>query len=108
MGEGVVLELTNDWYLRARTPLQTVLMESKSCLTMVRILQSIGDNDSSGLEDEIELVWYQFVRMWEFIPWFVFVATGSVSVYTSIRMLMCRYYVVAKPKFVEDYRAMRK
>jgi len=107
MNESIVLDLTNDWFRRSKPMLEPVLMECKSCLTMVRILKAIGDEDKSRLDEEIDLVWFQFVRMWDFIPWFVFMGSGSVAVYTSIKMLMSRYCVVAKPEFVKRYREMR-
>lgn len=106
-GESIVLDMTNDWFRRTKPMLEPVLMQCKSCLTLTRILKAIGKTDESRLEEEMDLVWYQFVRMWDFVPWFTFMCTGSTVVYTSVRLLMSRYCVCAKPEFTKRYLEMR-
>lgn len=106
-GESIVLDMTNDWFRRTKPMLEPVLLECKSCLSMARILKAIGETDPDRLEEEMDLVWYQLVRMWDFIPWFTFMCTGSMITFTSVKLLMTRYCVSAKPNFIEDYRRMR-
>jgi len=106
-GESIVLDMTNDWFRRTKPILDPVIMQCKSCLTLTRILKAIGKTDDNRLEEEMDLVWYQFVRMWDFVPWFTFMCTGSMVVYTSVRLLMSRYCVCAKPEFTKRYLEMR-
>ena len=106
-GESIVLDMTNDWFRRSKPLLEPMIMQCKSCLTVVRVLKVIGKTDQSRLEEEIELVWSQFVRMWDFIPWFVFMCTGSTASFIGMRLLMSRYCTTAKPHFIEDYRVLR-
>lgn len=106
-GEGIVLDMTNEWFARNKRTLDIALMECRSAMTVVRLIRTIGDSSPDKIDEEIEIVWQHFVRSWDFIPWFMFVATGSVTLYSSIKVLMCRYVIDAKPEFLKNYMKFR-
>lgn len=106
-GEGIVLDMTNDWFARNKTAIDMSLMECRSAMTVVRLIRTIGDSVPDKFHEEIEIVWQHFVRAWDFIPWIMFVATGSVTLYSSIKVIMCRYVIDAKPNFIKVYTEFR-
>ena len=90
MSEVFALELTNTWYQQSKAILEPVMIQSKSNLAHIRMLRVVvcdNEADREQLEKMKQLI---FSKVWDFIPWFVFVATGDVARMTGCKLSLTR------------------
>lgn len=99
MGETLMLDLNNSWYRTMKPILEPVIAESKVSLTTA--LQLRNRPEDLRHETDNDTIWSLVISSWDFIPWFIFTATGNLNSYISSKELFRRMIIMAKPELIK-------
>jgi len=83
----IALEIGNPWYKSVRPVLEPFIVDAKASFAVARAITKVGVKYEGA---EPDMIWQQLSKMWEFIPWLIFVATGNMTSYIACKILTAR------------------
>jgi len=97
MSESLMLDLNNNWYRQFKPIIEPKIADCKVGLMTIMMIRR--REDDMRHHDDDRIIQSLAESAWDFMPWIVFVATGSMTTYISAKEITRRMIVISPDHF---------